>query len=112
LACLALPCLAKINISAKTGSLSLKRPFYRIFMAPLYHPSIDAITVEGILYALSDPVRAQILANIARAQCPQSCSAFLKVQDMVLPKSTLSKHFRILREAGLIRSVRTQHIAL
>lgn len=75
-------------------------------MKPLYHPSVNDMTVEGILYALSDPVRAKILADIARAECPQSCSMFLQVQDVKLPKSTLSKHFTILREAGLIRSVR------
>lgn len=75
-------------------------------MKPLYHPSVNDMTVEGILYALSDPVRAKILADIARADCPQSCSVFLSVQDMTIPKSTLSKHFKILREAGLIRSVR------
>lgn len=75
-------------------------------MKPLYHPSVADMTVEGILYALSDPVRAKILADIARADCPQSCSVFLSVQNSDIPKSTLSKHFKILREAGLIRSVR------
>lgn len=75
-------------------------------MKPLYHPSVQDMTVEGILYALADPVRAQILAEIAAADCPQSCSMFLKVHNKKLPKSTLSKHFKILREAGLIRSTR------
>jgi DNA-binding transcriptional ArsR family regulator len=75
-------------------------------MKPLYHPSVQDMSVEGVLYALSDPVRAQILSDIARAECAQSCSVFLKVQNTDLPKSTLSKHFKILREAGLIRSVR------
>jgi DNA-binding transcriptional ArsR family regulator len=75
-------------------------------MRPLYHPSVKDMTVEGVLYALANPVRAQILANIARAECPQSCSVFLKMQDIDLPKATLSKHFKVLREAGLIRSVR------
>jgi DNA-binding transcriptional ArsR family regulator len=64
------------------------------------------ITVEGILYALSDPVRVQIYIQIAGAKCPQTCSAFLKVKGRDLPKSTLSQHFKVLREAGLIRSER------
>ena len=38
--------------------------------------------------------------------CPQSCSNFLKVSDKAIPKSTLSQHFKMLREAGLIRSER------
>jgi DNA-binding transcriptional ArsR family regulator len=62
--------------------------------------------VEGILHALSDPVRVSIYADIAAQGCPQNCSKFLKVSDKMVPKSTLSQHFRILREAGLIRSER------
>jgi DNA-binding transcriptional ArsR family regulator len=75
-------------------------------MRPLFHPSLDDITVEGILHALSDPVRAHILAKILRADGAQTCSAFLEVSDRHIPKSTLSQHFKALREAGLIRSER------
>jgi DNA-binding transcriptional ArsR family regulator len=75
-------------------------------MRPLLHPSANDITVEGILHALSDPVRARIFAEIARAECPQTCSAFLAMNDRAVPKSTLSQHFKALREAGLIRSER------
>jgi DNA-binding transcriptional ArsR family regulator len=75
-------------------------------MRPLFHPSVDDITVEGILHALSDPVRVNIYAEIAKANCPQTCSAFLEVSSRAVPKSTLSQHFKVLREAGLIRSER------
>jgi DNA-binding transcriptional ArsR family regulator len=75
-------------------------------MRPLYHPSLDDITVEGILHALSDPVRAHILAKILRADGAQTCSAFLEISERSIPKSTLSQHFKALREAGLIRSER------
>jgi DNA-binding transcriptional ArsR family regulator len=75
-------------------------------MRPLFHPSIEEVTVEGILHALSDPVRAAMYADIAAQECPQNCSDFLTVRDQAIPKSTLSQHFRILREAGLIRSER------
>ena len=75
-------------------------------MRPVFHPSAKDITVEGILHALSDPVRAQIFSEIVRAQCPQTCSTFLDVSDRGVPKSTLSQHFKVLREAGLIRSER------
>lgn len=75
-------------------------------MRPLYHPSVQDLTVEGILYALSDPVRVQIFASIAGSDCAKTCSNFLTVANRKLPKSTLSQHFRILREAGLIRSER------
>jgi len=75
-------------------------------MRSLFHPSADDIRVEGILHALSDPIRVQIFAEIAQAECPQTCSAFLELSDRTVPKSTLSQHFKVLREAGLIRSER------
>ena len=62
--------------------------------------------MEGILHALSDPVRAAIYAELAVAE-GASCSNFLLVRDRPIPKSTLSQHFRALREAGLVRSERS-----
>src|ERR1700692_2528129 len=73
---------------------------------PLFHPSLEDITVEGILHALSDPVRAAICSDIVAQECSHNCSMFLTVSDKTIPKSTLSQHFRVLREAGLIRGVR------
>ena len=75
-------------------------------MRPLLHPAIEDITVEGILHALSDPVRAAIYAELAGSGCAATCSNFLQVSDRDIPKSTLSLHFRALREAGLVRSER------
>ena len=75
-------------------------------MRPLIHPSIEDITVEGILHALSDPVRVAIYAELAGAKCTNICSNFLQISDRNIPKSTLSQHFRALREAGLVRSER------
>lgn len=75
-------------------------------MRPLFHPSIDEITVEGILYALSDPVRVAIFSEIAAQACTQNCSIFLTVSNRAIPRSTLSQHFKILRENGLIRGER------
>jgi DNA-binding transcriptional ArsR family regulator len=75
-------------------------------MRPLYHPPVEEITVEGILYALSDPVRASILMQLAGAEDARCCSTFLNISHTPLAKSTLSQHFKILREAGLIRSER------
>src|ERR1700752_4004245 len=74
--------------------------FTLMVVRPLFHPSLEAITVEGILYALSDPVRAAIYADIVPQECSHNCSMFLTVSDKAIPKSTLSQHFRALREAG------------
>jgi len=75
-------------------------------MRPLFHPSVDDITVEGILHALSDPIRVAIFVNIAASNCSRTCSNFLNVNEQPIPKSTLSQHFKALREAGLIRGER------
>ena len=76
-------------------------------MRPLFHPALADIRVEAILHALSDPVRVAIFADIADSGCAPSCSTFLKVSDKNIPKSTLSLHFKALREAGLIRGERS-----
>ena len=75
-------------------------------MKPLFHPAMEDVTVEGILHALSDPVRVAILARMVGSECPRNCSNFLDVCEKAIPKSTLSQHFRALREAGLIRGER------
>jgi DNA-binding transcriptional ArsR family regulator len=75
-------------------------------MKPLFHPALDDITVEGILHALADSARVAIYADIVGSDCPLTCSTFLTRRDKVIPKSTLSLHFKALREAGLIRSER------
>ena len=62
--------------------------------------------MEGILHALSDPTRVAIFTQIARQGCSSNCSSFLTVGDRHVPKSTLSQHFKALRDAGLIRSER------
>jgi DNA-binding transcriptional ArsR family regulator len=75
-------------------------------MRPLFHPSIEDITVEAILHALSDPVRVAIYADIIGSECSHNCSSFLKTSEKPIPKSTLSQHFKALRDAGLIRGER------
>jgi DNA-binding transcriptional ArsR family regulator len=67
---------------------------------------MEDVTVEGILHALSDPVRVAIFTAIVGSDCPQNCSNFLIMSEKSIPKSTLSQHFKALREAGLIRGER------
>jgi DNA-binding transcriptional ArsR family regulator len=75
-------------------------------MRPLFHPSIGDITVEGLLHALSDPVRVAIFSSIVNSDCSPNCTAFAHILERGIPKSTLSQHFKVLREAGLIRGER------
>ena len=83
-----------------------KGTYLEILMRPLFHPSIEDVRLDAILHALSDPVRAQIFSEITTAGLSQPCSAFLKVRDRNIPKSSLSQHFKVLREAGLLRAER------
>jgi DNA-binding transcriptional ArsR family regulator len=76
-------------------------------MRPLVHPALEDVTVEGILHALSNPVRVAIFTELAGVDHARTCSNFLTVSDKSVPKSTLSQHFKILRDAGLIRSERS-----
>lgn len=63
------------------------------------HPAIKDVRIEDVFYALSDPVRLEIVQRLARdGDAP--CSAL----DGGRPKSSMSHHFRVLREAGLVRT--------
>nr|WP_202035386.1 helix-turn-helix domain-containing protein [Streptomyces mexicanus] len=57
--------------------------------------------MEGVLHALSDPLRLQIVRELDRAGRELSCSCF----ELPVTKSTTTHHFRVLREAGVIRQV-------
>ena len=48
-----------------------------------------------------------IFAEIAGTECVQRCSFLANAGDRIIPKSSLSQHFKILREAGLIRAERS-----
>ncbi|WP_008308783.1 ArsR/SmtB family transcription factor [Leptolyngbya sp. PCC 6406] len=76
-------------------------------MRPIYHPDITEITLEGVLYALGDSVRLAIVTRLA-AEGELCCAAIAAP----VAKSTLSHHFKILREAGVVycRKQGTQHL--
>ena len=66
---------------------------------------MSEVTVHGILFGLSDPVRVRIFAELVQGE-GRNCAAFVNVNDMPPPKSSLSQHFKVRRECGLIRSER------
>ena len=70
-------------------------------MKELRHPRIEDVRLEDIFKALSDPYRLDIVRTAALGD-DQPCNAF--ATD--LPKSSATHHWRVLREAGLIRSVK------
>jgi DNA-binding transcriptional ArsR family regulator len=65
-------------------------------MKPMNEPAAGAISLPGVMAALSDPVRVQILRSLAASgEC--ACGAF----ELDIAKATRSHHLRVLREAGL-----------
>ena len=67
----------------------------------LFHPEAGDISLDAILGALSDPIRRDVLRRIA-ADGPLHCGDLS--YDVV--KSTMSHHFRVLRESGLMHTER------
>jgi DNA-binding transcriptional ArsR family regulator len=65
-------------------------------MRNLHHPRVDEVSLPDVLHALSDPVRLQIVRALSECE-EQSCSAV----EASVSKSTLSHHFKVLREAGV-----------
>jgi len=74
------------------------------FMAHLFHPSREDITLAGVLAALADPLRLRIVKSLMEQRDCMSCTEAAPCPGMA--KSTLSNHFRILREAGLIQTTK------
>lgn len=71
-------------------------------MRPFVHPQIDEVTLPTVLSALADPVRLAIVRKLYGATNGLCCND--AAPEGNLPKSTLSHHFRILRDAGLIHT--------
>jgi len=68
-------------------------------MRTIVHPAPEQLRLEGVLHALSDPVRLQIVAAL-RFGDELPCGG-LRVP---VSKSTLSHHLKVLRDAGLTRT--------
>ncbi|MCT1866191.1 helix-turn-helix domain-containing protein [Dermabacter sp. p3-SID358] len=60
-----------------------------------HHPHCDEITLASVLAALSDPTRLEMIRRLADGHEHDS----LELADD-LPRSTLTYHTRMLREAG------------
>lgn len=64
-----------------------------------WYPDREDVTLFGVLNALSDPLRLEIVRklNEHEEQCPYDFLAITTKQNLV-------HHFKVLREAGLIMS--------
>ena len=65
----------------------------------LPHPTREELELSAVLHALSDPVRLSMVRKLAAGSEERSCRSF----DVPVTKSTCTHHFKVLREAGIIR---------
>ncbi|MEU6310403.1 helix-turn-helix transcriptional regulator [Streptomyces sp. NPDC047014] len=67
------------------------------------HPSAEEMSLLTVLGALADPLRYSVVSALVREPegTARTCASF----NLPVSKSTITHHFRILREAGLVRQV-------
>jgi DNA-binding transcriptional ArsR family regulator len=71
----------------------------------LPEPSAGSFDLTVILSALAEPGRRALMTALYHCQEPVDCAVLIGQLDLGLSDSTISHHYRVLREAGLIRSV-------
>jgi DNA-binding transcriptional ArsR family regulator len=65
-------------------------------------PDIADVTMVDVLRAVADPIRLRIVQTLADGEPHGKCGTHW---DFGVHKSTMTHHFRILRQAGLTRTV-------
>lgn len=69
-------------------------------MRAMSHPSTDSIRLPDVLDALGDPIRLDVVRQLATCG-GLVCGQFDALQHV--STATLSHHLRVLRQAGVIR---------
>ncbi|WP_329111630.1 ArsR family transcriptional regulator [[Kitasatospora] papulosa] len=65
----------------------------------LTHPQVEDLEVGSVLLALADENRRRVVAELAeRPDEERLCASF----DLPVGKSSRTRHWRVLREAGLV----------
>lgn len=81
-------------------------------MRELPHPATEALLLTEVMHALSDPVRLELLRRVAHDE-ESNCTEL--TEDIGVHKSTMSHHFRVLRESGVTRTKadgRNRHVRI
>lgn len=77
-------------------------------MREIRHPLIEHVRLTDVMHALADPERVAIVKRLLQSKAPLACGELGSSR----PRSSMSHHFKILRDAGLIetRVVGKQHL--
>lgn len=62
------------------------------------HVAAQDITLQGVLEALTDPVRRSIVRQLANSDDAMACGTF----DIDVTRATSTHHFKVLRRAGIL----------
>ncbi|MDI9893851.1 MULTISPECIES: ArsR/SmtB family transcription factor [Nocardiaceae] len=67
------------------------------------HPEPDEMQLGAVMSALADPLRRKVVTELVGDDdgAERTCTSF----ELGVTKSTLTHHFRVLREAGLVFQV-------
>ena len=68
---------------------------------PANHPARDAIRLENVFVALGNPIRLAAIHMIAQGDEFLCCDILSDI-----PKSTMTHHWRILRDSGIVWQLR------
>lgn len=68
-------------------------------MRTIAHPGTEQLSLSGVLHALSDPIRLDIVRALGETG-EMTCGSF----SVPVSKSTLTHHLKVLRDAGLTRT--------
>jgi DNA-binding transcriptional ArsR family regulator len=67
------------------------------------HPALEEMEIGTLFAALADPHRRKVVRDLIAEKdgVERTCASF----GLDVSKSTLTHHFRVMREAGLLRQV-------
>lgn len=67
------------------------------------HPDVTEMDLGSVLAAVADPLRRRVIQDLLTDAdgAERTCTSF----ELGVAKSTLTHHFRVLRESGLVRQV-------
>lgn len=70
----------------------------------LAHPGEDAVELTAVLSALAEPVRLTIVHTVGDfgSEGGMACLDVWEKSGLTATKSTMSHHYKVLREAGLV----------